>query len=126
MYDLMEKEVIEACRICIDLANAKYRLNISYHSVTFNLTTTSAGRSRANEIQFNRVLLEHNKEKFIDETVPHEVAHVVEFYLTGKMGHRKQWKEIMRVFGVPHCNRYHNYDTSVLCKPIRSVGTTKF
>lgn len=68
-------------------------------------------------IRFNPALLEREGETMIQNTVPHEVAHLVAEVLYGefgnKIGHGPKWKAVMRMFGVTP-SRCHDYDVSDL------------
>lgn len=65
-----------------------------------------------NEVRFNPILLAENSQVFIQQTVPHELAHILVYQLFGKVApHGKEWKMMMEdVFGVP-ANIYHSFDT---------------
>lgn len=77
-------------------------------AVRFDLRGRAAGqavfarRSRACVIRLNAALLESHPTEMIDETVPHEVAHVVIYRLYGRKvrPHGEEWKTLMRAFGV--------------------------
>jgi SprT protein len=67
--------------------------------------------------RFNLMLLLDNKEDFIHETVPHEVAHfVVEVIDPSSKPHGVTWQSIMHLFGVDNPQVYHNYEVPA---PIR-------
>jgi len=76
--------------------------------VAFDLRGRSAGqaifarRSREVRIRINAKLLASHPKEMLEETVPHEVAHVVIFRLYGRKAkpHGDEWKALMRVFGV--------------------------
>lgn len=66
------------------------------------------------EIRLNPVLLVENGETFIEEVVPHELAHLLTFRLFGGTihPHGKEWRWMMeKVLGVP-ANRTHSFDVS--------------
>jgi len=81
----------------------------------FNLQGTTAGLAyyKANKIHLNHGLLIRNKQDFLSQTIPHEIAHLVAFRVFGEsgIGHGKEWKFVMRVFGIEP-NRCHKYDVS--------------
>lgn len=76
--------------------------------VAFDLRGRSAGqavfarRSREARIRINAGLLASHPREMLDDTVPHEVAHVVVFRLYGRKAkpHGEEWKALMRAFGV--------------------------
>jgi SprT protein len=91
-------------------------------NIIFKRSGTTAGWScyGRKELMFQLDLAEHHQEDFINETVPHEVAHYVDDLVYGnkyangrRQVHGPRWKYIMtRVYGL-NPDRCHNYDTSV-------------
>jgi SprT protein len=67
-------------------------------------------------IELNMTLFRENPEYFLNHTIPHEIAHLVQFNkfdLKGVStpGHGVHWKETMRIMGkVPH--EKHTLDTT--------------
>lgn len=82
-------------------------------TIQWDLRGLCAGKAlcRANCIRLNPVLLCANTEDFIRQTVPHEVAHLVNRALNGGAvkPHGPEWRAIMRAFGLAPL-RCHNYD----------------
>ena len=82
--------------------------------VTMDLTGKSAGvfyPGKSPLLKFNLSLLLDNKEDFIQETVPHEVAHyIVEVIDPNSKPHGFTWRSIMRLFGIANPQIYHNYE----------------
>lgn len=76
--------------------------------VSFDLRGRSAGqavfarRRRDIRIRINAGLLASHPRQMLEDTVPHEVAHVVIFRLYGRKAkpHGPEWKALMRAFGV--------------------------
>lgn len=76
--------------------------------VSFDLRGRSAGqaifarRRREIRIRINATLLASHPREMLEDTVPHEVAHVVIFRLYGRKAkpHGEEWKALMRAFGV--------------------------
>ncbi|STV07202.1 protein sprT [Klebsiella pneumoniae subsp. pneumoniae] len=64
-----------------------------------------------NEIRLNPVLLLENQREFIDEVVPHELAHLLVWQHFGRVApHGKEWKWMMEsVLGVP-ARRTHRFE----------------
>ena len=114
MTDL-QRQAVEKARYWIDFANDKYDLNIPYPNVSFKLRGKCAGKAcyRDNEVRYNAVLLEENNDKFLNRTVPHEVAHIVTRHKYGRnaTAHGYEWKSVMRAFGLTP-TRCHSYDVS--------------
>ncbi|ELR65328.1 Protein sprT [Photobacterium marinum] len=113
----LQNQVNEKVRHCIDQANHRLNKHFAMPAVSFRQRGKIAGSARLQgwEVRFNPVLLEENPQAFLDEVVPHEVAHLVAFKLFGKVRpHGREWQIIMtEVFGVP-ARTTHSFDiTSV-------------
>ena len=82
--------------------------------VKFTLRGKAAGKAYwpALDVNYNERLYLENFQHFIENTVPHEVAHIISFQLHGPNApaHGKEWKGVMEALGtVP--STYHNYST---------------
>lgn len=62
-------------------------------------------------IDFHPGLAYQDWHEFINDTVPHEYAHAVDYAYFNNSGHGATWKHIMRLFG-REPKRCHNLDTS--------------
>jgi len=104
------REKIELCYL-----HAEKQLNRSFirPEVMFNQTGKSAGSARLqlNQLRFNPILLQENKTHFIQNTVPHEIAHLLVYQLYGRTKpHGKEWQNIMiGIFQIP-AKTTHSYD----------------
>jgi SprT protein len=100
--------------------------------ISFNLKGNRAGtaqysKSGNHELRFNRRILMENGEKFLEDTVPHELAHLITYALYGVdrdyKGHRRikphgtEWQNVMRKLGYKP-TRCHNFDV----EPARKVA----
>ena len=86
--------------------------------IRFDLRGQAAGkvtfhRNSSPIIHYNIALLIENKESFLNQTLPHEVAHIVARTLfgTGIKPHGPEWQSVMNLFGAK-ASRCHDYDTS--------------
>lgn len=63
----------------IDLAKRRYNVDIRMPTVVYTKRGTTAGTAnyRTWTINLNPVLLVENTDKFIERTVPHELAHLI-------------------------------------------------
>jgi SprT protein len=67
-------------------------------------------------INLNPILLNANEDEMLNQTVPHEVAHIVtHMVFPGASSHGREWRSVMRVFGV-RADRCHNMDIGVVYK----------
>ena len=98
-----------------NLAQANLKLGCSYPEPTlvYQQRGTSAGTAwlESYEIRLNPVLLMENVEAFINEVVPHELAHLLVWKRFGRVApHGKEWKWMMEsVLGVP-ARRTHQFE----------------
>ena len=119
-------------RKCLELANAKYNLFELMKdqcidqdiSVNFYTAGTSAGwashlyqggKIKRLSLRFNSVFIEDDYDYMVNDTIPHEVAHLMCYLLYPKeqIGHNHQWNEICRNLGGTG-RRYHTM------KPLKS------
>lgn len=83
--------------------------------IRFDLTGTAAGQVlwRSGErptLRFNLALARDHRQAFLDETVPHEVAHLVTLACHGRTRpHGAEWRAVMAFFGLPQANRCHDF-----------------
>ena len=82
--------------------------------VEFGLRGHTAGDAdlRTSITRYNADLLDRYGDEFIDEIVPHEVAHIVVGAVFGRVKpHGQEWKAVMRFFGVEP-RRTHGFQTT--------------
>ena len=106
-------EAIEHTQFWIELGGELYRAVFQTPEVLFNLRGMTAGIAYSEEwrIRLNMTLLRENGRKFLDTTVPHEVAHLVANKLYGRewgVSHGPRWREVMEEFGCKP-KRCHDY-----------------
>lgn len=113
MTDLdLENKLIHYSHEWIEKANELLGTSMEYPEVQCNLRGTTAGIAYTHswKIRYNLGLARDNYQDFIEQTVPHEVAHLVaDHYYEKRCVHGKEWKHIMRLFG-KEPTRCHNYD----------------
>jgi SprT protein len=103
--------------LCLHLktANHFFDRTFSMPSLNFNLRGKTAGKAYLQlwEIRLNPVLFRENREHFLNEVIPHELAHLITFSLFGRVKpHGKEWKMVMEeVFGVP-AQTTHSFETA--------------
>lgn len=95
------------------LANQKLERNYPEPALLWQQRGTAAGTAwlESYEIRLNPVLLLENQQAFIDEVVPHELAHLLVWKHFGRVApHGKEWKWMMEsVLGVP-ARRTHRFE----------------
>jgi SprT protein len=95
-------------------ANKLFGVNMIVPSVAFSVRGQVAGRARyaLNEVDFNQQLMLENWDKF-DQTIVHEVAHLVTRRVYGIMAkaHGHEWKSVMVRLGANPA-RCHQYDVA--------------
>lgn len=99
---------------CYAHAEHYYLKSFPRPEVLCNLRGRAAGMAelQRNRLRFNPVLLEENEAAFLQEVVPHEVAHLLAWQLHGRgiRPHGAEWQQIMRqVFGLA-AERTHDFD----------------
>ncbi|MBK5967840.1 MULTISPECIES: SprT family zinc-dependent metalloprotease [Thiorhodovibrio] len=114
------------------LATAQGELGIAPPppEIRFDLRGQSAGQARCDArarcvVRFNPWLLLRHGEEFIDQTVPHEIAHWLTFKRFGRRArpHGPQWRELMVLFGAEP-RRCHDYDLKEI--PHRRVSSHSY
>lgn len=102
----------------LNQAAAHFASTMPRVDIRFDLRGQSAGMvcfssEKEPVIRYNALLLAENDRRFLDTTVPHEVAHVVSRTLHGPKirPHGSEWRKVMRFFGVDS-KRCHDYDIS--------------
>lgn len=78
---IVKDSITAVIRKNIDDANAYYNLNLPMPKVDFSLRGTCAGKAKLREwiVRVNQVLLDENEDEMVNVTIPHEVAHLVDF-----------------------------------------------
>lgn len=96
----------------LQLASRHFTANYPEPKVNYHQRGTSAGSAYLQhwEIRLNPVLLLENQRTFIDEVIPHELAHLLVFRHFGRVApHGKEWRWMMEtVLQVP-ASRTHQF-----------------
>lgn len=118
-FNEVKRQCVEKVKFYVDLAKRKLAVDIPYPRVKFDLNNTVGGMAvyrpidMANAVvRLNPTLLYENVEHFLEQTVGHEVGHLVTGFQTkgDAKPHGKEWQRVMWTFGLP-ATRCHNYDT---------------
>ncbi|MEC5317514.1 SprT family zinc-dependent metalloprotease [Brenneria populi subsp. brevivirga] len=99
------------------LRQANLTLNSDYSepTVSYQLRGSTAGTAWLQhwEIRLNPVLLQENRQAFIDEVVPHELAHLLVFARFGKVApHGKEWRWMMESVLQTPARRTHRFEVA--------------
>lgn len=112
LIDRVENRVIETYQ----LAENIYHRTFELPSIDWDLSGHCAGKAYLieNRIRLNSTLLIQNADDFIRQTVPHEIAHLLNHAMNGRSvrPHGPEWQSIMRNLGLPP-RRRHNYPVAV-------------
>ncbi|MGX2968386.1 SprT family zinc-dependent metalloprotease [Ursidibacter sp. B-7004-1] len=99
----------------LDKANRYFNKSFLPPTVNYDIKGMKAGVAylQQNEIRLNPILLQENGDIFIQQVVPHELAHLLVYQQFGLVQpHGKEWKMVMEtVLGVP-AETYHCFDTT--------------
>lgn len=103
---------MRSLRAKLTLACQRLERHYPEPKILWNQRGTAAGTAwpDTNEIRLNPVLLMENQQAFIDEVVPHELAHLLVWQHFGRVApHGKEWKWMMEtVLNVP-ARRTHRF-----------------
>ena len=111
----------------ISIASDAYNIELEGPHVRFDKRGTTGGTANCslNELNFNAGLMLDNWDEYLNQIIPHEVAHLVKgaVYGTERKGelmrsHGTYWQRIMRQFGIEP-DRSHNMDISKVQQPKR-------
>jgi len=95
----IQQAVMRRLREKLAQANLKLGRNYPEPKLSYTQRGTSAGTAwlESYEIRLNPVLLLENSEAFIEEVVPHELAHLLVWKHFGRVApHGKEWKWMMQ------------------------------
>lgn len=101
----------------LEKANHFFQTEFPPPAVNYAVRGLKAGVAylEKNEIRLNPILLAQNGQPFIEQVVPHELAHLLVYQQFGRVQpHGKEWKMVMeKVLGVP-AETYHCFDVSLV------------
>ncbi|SHH79123.1 SprT family zinc-dependent metalloprotease [Ferrimonas marina] len=116
----LQQAVIDRVEHCYQRAEAHWSRPFPRPRVEFRLRGQSAGVAhlQENRLRFNPVLLRDNPDAFIEEVVPHEVAHLLVWQCHGKVApHGREWQSVMRELFQLTPRTRHQFDVSQLAPP---------
>lgn len=88
--------------------------------LSFDIKGGIAGQAHLNvrreyRVRLNSLLLHDNFDEMLNQTLPHEMAHIIAFDKHGDVGHGNIWKNVMRGMGL-RPDRTHRYNMSKVRK----------
>ena len=87
--------------------------NYPVPQICYDVNNTNGGvyKYKTRSVHYNPVLLALNKDVYLETTVPHEVAHYLQFEFFGVKckPHGPEWVKVMIIIGAKP-NRCHSYD----------------
>lgn len=99
------------------LANRYLQRDYALPTILYQQRGTSAGTAwlERNEIRLNPVLLLENQQAFIDEVVPHELAHILVWQHFGRVApHGREWKWMMATVLEVNPRRTHQFSVATV------------
>lgn len=112
--DSLKAEVTQSIKRFMLMAEKHYGKIYGMPSVSYDLNSNVGGTANYPlwHIQVNPRMLVENKDDYLINTIGHEVAHLItsDNHHGKRMGHKKEWKDTMAVFGLKP-ERCHNYQT---------------
>ena len=108
-----EYQLIQKSQTLITLAEQHFSRVFPMPSIEVSMRGKAAGKAllQLNEIKLNKVLAQENPQTFIDEVLPHELAHLITHQVFGRVRpHGKEWQYVMyKVFNLMP-SRTHTMD----------------
>ncbi|MCL2894213.1 SprT family zinc-dependent metalloprotease [Brenneria tiliae] len=104
--------VMRCLRDKLQLANTALDTHYPEPAVNYQQRGSTAGTAWLQhwEIRLNPVLLQENQQAFIDEVVPHELAHLLVFARFGKVApHGQEWRWMMEHVLQTPARRTHRF-----------------
>ena len=109
----LHNQVLACLRTHLTQANNILNTNYKEPKVSYKPKGSVAGCAFLSrwEIQLNSIMLNENGEKFINEVVPHELAHLITFQKFGKVKpHGQEWQYIMSEIMKKEPKVTHNFN----------------
>lgn len=109
----IQNKVVTQISSVMDKAKVLFGYNESFPEIHYKIKGRVAGKAwiTQNKLGFNAQLLNDNVDEFINQTVTHEVAHLIAYKVYHDTGHGSFWKHVMMSLGATP-KRCHNYDVT--------------
>ncbi len=148
LTQIQKQQILDKVEACYVKCEAHYNRTFTRPTTRFDLTGTTAGTAdpRTHVLRFQPVLAAGHWDDFLNNTVPHEVAHLVDYDVNNKLEaqmqarmaavqnqamfgnwgrrarrpkrdiHGDSWRAVMRVLGINYAARCHQYDTTQVAR----------
>lgn len=110
---ILNMQILRQLRHYLLLAERYFQRAFPVPEINYQLRGVKAGVAylQKNEIRFNRTLLLENPDYFLQQIVPHELAHLIVYQVFGRVApHGKEWKAVMENIFQQSAEIYHNLD----------------
>lgn len=112
---MWQPQIDQVVSECLRRAETAFQRRFKRPQITAQLRGKTAGKAylQLNQIRLNPVLFAENSAAFLDEVIPHEIAHLIVYQVYGRVRpHGKEWQMIMeKLFGVP-ARTTHSFSTA--------------
>ena len=95
----IQHQIIDRVDTLIAEAIAYTGCQVKTPSISFRRSGGNAGTAhlQRNHVNFNPIFLADNFTEYLNQVIPHEIAHIVVFQCFGKVKpHGKEWQSVMR------------------------------
>lgn len=109
----LQQAVMRCLRDKLQLARQHFSVEFPEPKIHYQQRGTCAGTAwlQAWEIRLNPVLLMENQQPFIDQVVPHELAHLLVFRQYGQVQpHGCEWRWVMESVLLEPASRTHRFE----------------
>ncbi|MBT9430989.1 SprT family zinc-dependent metalloprotease [Candidatus Sodalis endolongispinus] len=117
----LQQGVMQCLRAKLAQAGEYFDCTFPEPAISFQQRGTSAGNAWLErwEIRLNPQLLLENQQRFIDEVVPHELAHLLVYRQFGRVApHGREWRWMMMTVLQTPARRTHEFDSAAVRKSI--------
>lgn len=123
--EYLKAAIIEKVNECYNIANKNHNRQFANSEVQFFENRAAAGLANAktNTLHFNLNYARQNINFILNEVVPHEVAHLVQFQLVGYGSHDRHWKHLCLSLGG---NGQTKFDNNIIGLTITKKRKTKY
>jgi SprT protein len=100
---------------CVQIVRSKFPLHVfPTPSVHFDIRGVTGGTAEFGSwsVHFNLDLAIKNESEYLNQVVPHEIAHLADYRRYNNWGHGRTWKNIMKYVFQLEPKRCHQMDTS--------------